>query len=324
MGRRRLGVVLLVPPPLDREIDGLRRGLGDGALGRIAPHLTIVPPVNVREDRLGDALGLLRRAAAATTPITLTLGPPATFLPAAPVVQLPVTGEERAMGALLRLRTTVFVEPLARPLTHPFVPHVTVADELEEPRIGAGLAALADYVVEATFAAVHLLEEGPGRTWRPIADAPFSAPAVVARGPMQVELTVTGLVDPEAGALVDREWPAGPDVPSLDSEGEQHRTPVAGLVVTARRADEVVGVAVGTVEGSEARLSRLVVAGAERGTGVGAHLLDRFCSAAAGRGCRRATAVLPPGGTGVALLRGRGWVEESGPSADAVRLVRWL
>ncbi len=44
-------------------------------------HLTLVPPVNVREDRLGEALAVLRRAAAATRSLTLTLGPPATFLP---------------------------------------------------------------------------------------------------------------------------------------------------------------------------------------------------------------------------------------------------
>ncbi len=54
--KRRLGVALLIPAPLDREIDGLRRAVGDGALGRIPPHLTLVPPVNVREDRLGEAL----------------------------------------------------------------------------------------------------------------------------------------------------------------------------------------------------------------------------------------------------------------------------
>ncbi len=65
MARVRLGVALLVPPPFDTEIDGLRRALGDGALGRIPAHLTLVPPVNVREERLGEALAALRRAAAA-------------------------------------------------------------------------------------------------------------------------------------------------------------------------------------------------------------------------------------------------------------------
>jgi 2'-5' RNA ligase len=59
-------------------------------------------------------------------------------------------------------------------LTLPFVPHVTLADDFEPDRIPAAVAALADYVVDVRFEAVHVLEEGRGRVWRPIADATFS------------------------------------------------------------------------------------------------------------------------------------------------------
>ncbi|MDQ1402032.1 MAG: hypothetical protein QOG03_348, partial [Actinomycetota bacterium] len=71
----RLGVALLIPNPLAAEIDGLRRALGDGGLDRIPPHLTLVPPVNVREDRLSDALAVLRNAGTGTRPFILELGP---------------------------------------------------------------------------------------------------------------------------------------------------------------------------------------------------------------------------------------------------------
>jgi 2'-5' RNA ligase len=168
----RLGVALLVPAPFDAEVDGLRRALDDGSLGRIPAHLTLVPPVNVREDRLGEALAVLRRAAAATRPFTVFLGPPATFLPDTPTLHLPVTGDDPVRA----LRDRVFVDPLARPLTWPFVPHVTLADEADDDRIRTVVVALAGYRVEVTFDRVHLLREGPGRVWAPIADAPF-APA---------------------------------------------------------------------------------------------------------------------------------------------------
>jgi len=169
----RLGAALLLPPPLDIEVDGLRRALDDGSLGRIPAHLTLVPPVNVREDALGAALAVLRVAAAATEVFTLELGPPATFLPDNPTLHLTVADAT----AVRALRDRIFVDPLARPLTWPFVPHVTLADEAAPHRIAAALIALSGYRVEASFDRVHLLREGPGRIWTAIADAPFAGQA---------------------------------------------------------------------------------------------------------------------------------------------------
>jgi hypothetical protein len=51
---------------------------------------------------------------------------------------------------------------------------VTVADEMDEARIPAALAALADFVVDVRIESLHLLERGRDRVWRPIAEAPFS------------------------------------------------------------------------------------------------------------------------------------------------------
>lgn len=120
---------------------------------------------------MDEAFAVLRRAAGTTPPLRLTLGPPATFLPDNPVVYLPVTGDIEALRAL---RDAVFVEPLARSLTWPWVPHVTLADEAAPERIAAALTALNDYVVDATFDGVHLLRENPGRVWEPMANALFA------------------------------------------------------------------------------------------------------------------------------------------------------
>src|SRR5438270_12567768 len=143
MPKRRLGVALLVPPPFDREVDALRRACDDGVLGRIPAHCTLVPPVNVREDAVDDALRVLREAASATRPFTVQLGPPASFLPDSPTLFLSVSGP--GLEVLQELRDRVFREPLARPLTWPFVAHVTVADEMPPSRITAALEALAGY-----------------------------------------------------------------------------------------------------------------------------------------------------------------------------------
>ena len=244
MPRLRLGVALLVPPPLDREIEGLRRAVGDGSLDRIPPHLTLVPPVNVAADRLEEALAVLRAAGAAAEPFSLSLGPPATFLPDTPVLHLAVGGE--GFDELQLLRERVFRPPLARPLTWPFVPHVTLADEARPERIAAAVEALAHYRVEARFDRVHLLREGQGRVWEPMADAPFAAPTVVGRGGLPAELSVAGVADPEVLGLLNR---------------AERR-----VLVTARREGQAVGaLALALAEGEEA-------------LGTSEHLLRRLSS----------------------------------------------
>ncbi len=291
MPRLRLGVALLVPPPFDREIDALRRAAGDGTYGRVPAHLTLVPPVNVRADRLDDAVDVLRRAAAVTRPFAVTLGAPATFLPDTPVLYLPV---ERGGEDVTALRNRVFRDPLSRTLTWPFVPHVTVADESTPERIDAARLALAGFSADMTFGRAHLLQEFPGRVWSAIADATFAAPVVIGRGGLPVELAFTGRPDPGSRAAV--RGGAGPEE----------------VTITARRDGEVVGMVEGRAEGDVARLVDLVVAEPHRRMGIGSHLAAAFESWAAEHDCARIEGVAPVGSPAESLLRGRGWASYAG------------
>src|SRR3954451_4649061 len=92
MPRVRLASALLVPEPYATEIDGLRRAMGE-SLERVPPHITLVPPVNVRDEDLGEVFASLRRSCAAVAEsFTVTIGPAVTFHPVNPVVYLDVTG----------------------------------------------------------------------------------------------------------------------------------------------------------------------------------------------------------------------------------------
>lgn len=209
----------MLPAPAAAEVDGLRSALGDPALGRIPAHLTLVPPVNVREDRMEDVLAVLRAAASSVPgPLEVELGPVTTFLPVNPVLYLAVGGD---VDGVVALRDAVFADPLSRLLTWPFVPHVTVADEAPVDRIEAAVVALAPYRLSVRLDHVHLLEEGPGRVWAPIADARLGLSPTPGHGGLPVELHVGTAVPPDAAGLL----------------GE-------GVTITARRDGQVVGVLV--------------------------------------------------------------------------------
>jgi 2'-5' RNA ligase len=167
--RRRLAVALLLPDALALVVAGVRRALG-GDRAHVAPHLTLVPPVNVREESVVDALAVLRAAAATVEPFDLDIGPAATFHPVTPVLYLAVRG---ALDTLDSLRSALFVPPLERDVDHDFVPHVTLAEELEPSRLEAACVALADYDARLPARSITLLEDrapGPHR-WNAIAEA---------------------------------------------------------------------------------------------------------------------------------------------------------
>lgn len=253
----------MVPdPPIAQEVDGLRRALGDPSLGRIPVHLTLVPPVNVAD--LDGAIELLRVAAGAQSgPIQLTLGAPATFLPDNPVLYLPVGGD---LEELRLLRDSVFAPPLERTLTWPWVPHVTVADGIDEARIAAAQKALDGYWALVTIDRVVLLEEGKGRVWTEIADAALEPRAKVGTGGLVVHISRGRLLDPLVLAMLGEEVrPPGPgDRQSSGARGSSFHP----VVMTARREDQTVGVAIAF--GRDRRF--VFVRPDARRQGIGAHL----------------------------------------------------
>ena len=300
-------MVLVVPEPLATQIDGLRRALGDGALGRIPPHVTLVPPVNVAERDLSAAFAVVRSAAVATPALHLRLGPVTTFQPVNPVAYLAVDGEPEQLSALGSLREACLSGPLDRRQDHAFVPHVTVADELSADRLDRAPAVLADFTTDVAFDAVHVLAERPGRTWVPIADVPLgAAPAVVGRGSLPLALSVSGRPDAEAASLLAVEADA----------------PGSPFAITARREGPVVAAAWGWTAGGRLELADLVVASAHRGQGVGRHVVRAVEDLGRRRACAAAGAGAPDTGAAASLLRACGWAVVAG-SAAAPSHRRW-
>jgi len=272
-------VVLLLPEPVATEVDGLRRACGDTALGTIAPHITVVPPVNVREDDLGAGLAALRSAAASVLagPFTLTLGPASTFGPASPTLFLDVGGDR---PTLQRLRDAVFRAPLHRPVDHPFQPHVTLATEIERGRLEAAVTALADYRQAVEIERVTLLEQrrdGDGRrSWVALADAALGPSFVVERGGLRLAVSDTAVPDPEARALLAE---AGRGCPGRTAAPPDR--PIASELASRRylvaRADaRIVGVLVlAGLAGDRPSVAGVHVTSEHRRGGIGRLLVER-------------------------------------------------
>lgn len=122
MPRRRFAVALIVPPPVSVEVDALRRALGDRQLGKIEPHITLIPPINLREDDIADALAVVQAGARRSSPMPLAIGPVETFSESSPVRFLAVDPWD-PVTALYRACWSGVLE---REEKRPFHPHVTV------------------------------------------------------------------------------------------------------------------------------------------------------------------------------------------------------
>jgi 2'-5' RNA ligase/ribosomal protein S18 acetylase RimI-like enzyme len=303
MPRQRLGVALLIPPPVSVELDALRRAVGEDDTDRIASHVTLVPPVNVREEDVDAAVQVLTDAAAGAAPLRLELGPVTSFAPVSPTLHLRVGGDLERLHAL---RDAVFTPPLSRPLTHEFVPHVTLVEQSD--RIEESVRALGGYDVEVVIDRVHLMRESRredgARMWRPIADARFgSRSAVIGRGGLELEVAVSSLLPPEAQAWRDARW----DELDVARFGDVSPPP-APIAVVARRDHRIVATADGEARPTgEAYLGQLIVAADVRNEGIGAHVVAAFASAAADAGSTFLTLRTDADGRARAFYEGLGF-----------------
>ena len=198
MTRHRLGVVAPLPEPLGIHVQAWRRALGDPAAGRVAPHLTLVPPQTVAERDLDRAVALVERAAEGAVPFLVELAGTATFLPGSPVAYLVV---REGRPALETLEAALRESPLDR-RTHPFHPHVTLVQDLPPDRIEAAAADLAGFRAAFPVRDLAVLREERDRSWRPLATVPVGASTAVREVPFAEAASAALLLLEPAGGRV--------------------------------------------------------------------------------------------------------------------------
>jgi 2'-5' RNA ligase/GNAT superfamily N-acetyltransferase len=264
--RHRLLVAALIGGAVATEIDGLRRALGSSQLGRIPPHVTLVPPTNVAFDALTSAEQVVRETAGDFEPLRLTLGPPATFPDNPSVLFLPV----QAADTLTVLKEALFRGPFAGRdrLERAFIPHVTL-DSRREPfvddRLLRELAGYTNVVELTSLALLEHDESSPARSWTTLTSYDLAEASVVGRGGLEVHMRAGTTLSPSVRILLGT-WYLAASEPATTSATE--------YFALASVSSEVVAAATWTIDGDVVVLTRHVVAPSWRGAGVGTSLLS--------------------------------------------------
>ncbi len=286
----------------------LRRSVGVAEPFHVAPHLTLVPPVNVAAQDLPAVTALLRRVAGASHPFDLDVGPVATFLPETPTLHLAVDGAD--LDGLRSLRGHLRAGPFDRPDVWPFHPHVTICEQLDTALIEAGMRAFAGLRQRWSCCSLHLLEQhrhGPEHPrhgqacWVPVREEPLGGPLVVGRGGVELVLRTVSMVEPAAADLLG----VTATVPGAAGRA-QH------IVVVAEQPDEpdrVLGVAAGRLPpgASVVELDRVSVVADRRREGIAGQVLRAWVSAAATRGAAAAVVAAATDAADAAFLVSQGF-----------------
>ncbi len=287
MPRRRVAVALLPPASISAKIQAVRSLLGDPRIDRIAPHLTLVPPVNLADQDVEQLQGLLRSVASATTPFTLRLGPMSSFSPDTPTLHLAVQGD---LPALRALRDQLRVPPVNRPEVWPFTAHVTLRDSVPADQIPPALQLFTGELPPWHVSRLYLLEFSPlnkAEVWLPIIEEPFEAPVVVGRGGVELALRTLNLLEPRVAQLFT----------GMGFQLAAEEEDISGLMLVAAelpgRPGRPVAAAIGTVAGRTAELLQFGVESEHRRVGIGRQVLMHWCAEAARRGAMRAVASHP-------------------------------
>ena len=166
MAENDYALVAYLPGPLGDFVEGLRHHF-DPSLGDWLAHVTILPPRPLATP-LEKSLETIRKRCAMVEPFEAVIEGVSTFWPVSGVVYLSLS---RGFERLVQLHDTLNCDGLAHQEVHLYVPHVTIAQDLDEARTQAVLADVAgewsQYDKDPSFriASLSLVQHTPENRW---------------------------------------------------------------------------------------------------------------------------------------------------------------
>lgn len=172
--QRTVGVAIGIPQPWGAELDAHRAWTGDPAAPMVPAHVTllgptILPTSPTLDDEIDNHLSAVARSC---SPFAMHLRGTGTFRPTSPVVFVALAA---GIAECERLAASVNAGPLARELTYPYHPHVTVAHAVPDPAMDEVFERLAGFTAVFTISHFTRYEHSGDGHWKPIRDYPLAA-----------------------------------------------------------------------------------------------------------------------------------------------------
>ena len=131
-----LGVVIAIPEPWVTQLTDLRLGLGDLQGSRVPAYITILPPTPFPTEKRAEVIRHLREVAKHHRPFRITLRGSDSFRPLSQVAFLTLAeGGPECTDLAEDIRTG----PLDVPQRFPYHPHVTLAQDVDDPALDLAL-----------------------------------------------------------------------------------------------------------------------------------------------------------------------------------------
>ncbi|WP_347057938.1 2'-5' RNA ligase family protein [Blastococcus sp. HT6-30] len=148
-----LGVIVPVPEPWASLLVDWRTKVGDPQAALVPPHVTLLPPTEVPVASRDAIAEHLAAVAAEHPPFDMHLAGTGTFMPVTDVVFVTVA---RGIGNCEMLANDLRQGPLARSLSFPYHPHVTVAHDVPADMLELAYSGLQE--LSAEFRVEHFTE----------------------------------------------------------------------------------------------------------------------------------------------------------------------
>jgi 2'-5' RNA ligase len=168
-----IGIVVPVPEPWAQLLVDWRAKVGDPQASLVPPHVTLLPPTEVSVTERTAITAHLEEVARCHPPFDMHLAGTGTFSPVSEVVFVTVA---RGIGSCELIANDVRRGPLARALSFPYHPHVTVAHDVPGDMLDFAYSGLADLSAEFRVDRFTEFEQTSGGAWTIAREYPLTGP----------------------------------------------------------------------------------------------------------------------------------------------------